>query len=202
MTGDSAMLSVGELLASQLAAFLALLLAASAVHKGLRFAYMQRVAHEFADVPRAAAAGAVLAAMLGELSAGILLAVPASRPIGGLLAASIWGGYLALILRAIAAGRRDVDCGCSFGTAGLGAAGLGAAGVGTAGLGRPHPLGGFEVVRNALLVIFALCAAGAAARLPAPVAASQLLAALALLALYGALDQVMTLQPLRRGATS
>jgi hypothetical protein len=192
------MLGVGGLLASQLAVFLALLLAASAVHKGLRFAYTQRVAHEFANVPRTAAAGAVLAVMLGELSAGILLAVPASRPIGALLAASIWGGYLGLILRAIAAGRRDVDCGCSFGTAGSGTAGLGAAGSLTA----RHPLGGFEVVRNALLVISALFAAGAAVRLPAPVAASQVLAALALLALYGALDQVMTLQPLRRGAIS
>jgi Methylamine utilisation protein MauE len=185
MTSDSAMQSVAGLLASQLAAFLTLLLAASAVHKGLRFAYTQRVAHEFANVPPAAAAGAVLAVMLGELSAGILLAVPASRPLGGLLAASIWGGYLALIVRAIAAGRRDVDCGCSFGT------------------GRTrHPLGAFEVVRNALLVISALFAAGAAARVPAPVAASQALAALALLALYGALDQVMMLQPLRRGAIS
>ncbi len=194
------MQSVAGLLASQLAAFLALLLAASAVHKGLRFAYTRRVAHEFANVPRGAAAGAVLAVMLGELSAGILLAVPASRPIGGLLAASIWGGYLALIVRAIAAGRRDVDCGCSFGAAGLGGAAFGAAGSGT---GRTrHPLGAFEVVRNALLVISALFAAGAAARVPAPVAASQALAALALLALYGALDQVMTLQPLRRGAIS
>ena len=209
------MLGIGELLASQLAAFLALLLAASAVHKGLRFAYTRRVAHEFANVPRAAAAGAVLAVMLGELSAGILLAVPAFRPIGGLLAASIWGGYLALILRAIAAGRRDVDCGCSFGAAGIGTAGIGAAGIGTAGIGAAgigaagsgtgttrHPLGAFEVVRNTLLVISALFAAGVAARVPAPVAASQALAALALLALYGALDQVMTLQPLRRGAIS
>jgi len=35
-----------------------------------------------------------------------------------------------------------------------------------------------------------------------PVAASQLLAACAFLALYGALDQVMAVRPLRRGAAA
>jgi hypothetical protein len=44
-----------------------------------------------------------------------------------------------------------------------------------------------------------LVAAGSAVSVTGPVIASQILAALALLALYGALDQVMTLTPLRTG---
>jgi hypothetical protein len=122
-----------------------------------------------------------------------LLSVPAYRLAGGLLAALIWGGYLALILRAIGAGRRDVDCGCSFGTASFGTARFGAA---------RHSLGAFEVARNTLLVVFALLVAGSALSAPPRIAASQVLAAGALLALYGALDQVMALGPLRRGETA
>jgi hypothetical protein len=83
-------------------------------------------------------------------------------------------------LRAIAEGRRDVDCGCSFGR-------------------TRHPLGVFEGARNVVLVAMALLVAASAGGAP-PLAASQLLAACAFLALYGALDQVMALQPLRRGA--
>ena len=84
------------------------------------------------------------------------------------------------MLRAIVRGRRDVDCGCGFGPTG-------------------HPLGAFDVARNAVLVAFALLVAGSAASGAEAVAASQALAGCALLALYGALDQVMALQPLRRG---
>jgi hypothetical protein len=44
-----------------------------------------------------------------------------------------------------------------------------------------------------------LVAAGSAATVTGPLAPSQILAAFALLALYGALDQVMALTPLRTG---
>jgi Methylamine utilisation protein MauE len=193
MLSDSGAAEVARLLASQLAAFLALLLAASAVHKGLRFAYTQRVVHDFAGVPRAAAAGAALSAVLLESLAGILLFLPAYRLAGGLLAALIWGVYLALIVRAIGRGLREVDCGCSFGTASFGTASVDA---------TRHPLGAFEVARNALLVVFALLVGGSAQNAPLRIAASQVLAAGALLALYGAFDQVMALGPLRRGETA
>jgi hypothetical protein len=178
--GPSDKLEVMRLLSAQLAAFLALLLAAAAVHKWMRSAQMRNAAQELAGVPRAAAAWAVMAAALGEALAAAMLWVPAYRAAGALLAALIWSLYLALILRAIAQGRRDVDCGCSFGR-------------------TRHPLGVFEAARNVLLVAMALLVAATARGAPAA-AASQLLAACAFLALYGALDQVMTLQPLRRGA--
>jgi len=93
----------------------------------------------------------------------------------------IWGGYLALILRAIAQGRRDVDCGCTFGV-------------------THRPLGVFQVVRNVVLTGLALMvAAGSAAGVTGPIVASQILAAVVLLTLYGVLDQVMALTPPRGG---
>ena len=64
--------------------------------------------------------------------------------VGGALAVLIWGGYLALILRAIAQGRRDVDCGCTFGAA-------------------QRPLGVFQVARNVVLTGAALLVAASSA---------------------------------------
>jgi hypothetical protein len=181
MIGTGQMPAVAELLSSQLAAFLALLLAASAIHKSLRFGRARSVMHEFAGVPRAAAPLAVAAACLGEGLSAVLLIVPASRSIGAWLAAAILGAYLGLIVHAIAKDRRHVDCGCSFGA-------------------TRRALGTYEVVRNCVLVAFALLVAASADGRAAPLAASQMLAACAFLALYGALDQVMGLRPMRRGA--
>jgi len=169
-------------LMAQLAAFIALLLAASATHKWMRWLDSMRAVHEFAGVPRSAAAAALVAVGLAELFAAALLLGSVHRAGGAGLAALIWGTYLALMLRALAKGRRDVDCGCSFG-------------------GARHPLGAFEVSRNALLVLLALLLAFTPTVAQAPVL-SRLLAAAALLALYGALDQVMALQPLRRAQGS
>lgn len=175
------MSGVARLLISQLSAFVALLLVASAIHKVMRRERAERVVHEFAGAPKSTAPWTVLGVALGELLAGALLLLPAYRPDGALLALAIFSAYLALILRAIVQGRRDVDCGCSFGP-------------------TRHALGTFEVARNSLLVLFAvLLAVSSTSGGGEPVSATQGLAAFALLALYGALDQVMSLQPLRRG---
>jgi len=164
-------------LAAQAAVFLALLLAASALHKWLRWTGSARAVHEFARVPRRAAAAALAAVGLAELAAaGMLLGV--HRTGGAIIAATILGTYLALILRALAAGRRDVDCGCSFG-------------------GTPHGLGAFEAWRNALLLALALLVAAARPSGDGAPIGLQLLAAASLLALYGALDQAMAIRPLR-----
>ncbi len=182
-TGEGTLLDVAHLLAAQLAAFLAVLLLASAAHKGMRFARTRKAAQEFAGVPRAASAAVAIAAALGELLAAAALLAPAYRLVGASLAALIWGAYLALILRAIGQGRREADCGCSFALA-------------------THPLGAFEVVRNVVLVVFAVLVGVSAASGAVPVAASQVLAACAFLTLYGALEQVMAVRPLRRGAAA
>jgi hypothetical protein len=175
------MLGVVQLLVVQLAAFEAVLLLASALHKLIRRDRTRAVVREFAGVPRSFAAFAVLIVASLELLASLLLWTPTYRAAGGALAVLIWGGYLALILRAIAQGRRDVDCGCTFGA-------------------TRRPLGVFQVVRNVVLTGVALVvAAGSAAGATGPVVASQILAAVVLLALYGALDQVMALTPPRSG---
>jgi hypothetical protein len=105
---------------------------------------------------------------------------PSYRVLGALLAATILTVYLALIARSVSAGRRDVDCGCSFGPV-------------------RHTLGAFEAGRNATLAAMALFVAGSAARGGPVISPSQVLAAAAMLALYGALDQVMGLRPMRKG---
>jgi hypothetical protein len=175
---------VMQLLSVQLAAFLALLLLASGLHKVTRRGRTRSVIHDFAGVPRSLAPAAGVAVAAAEMLAGALLWTASYRALGGVLAALIWGGYLALILRALAQGRRDVDCGCTFGA-------------------TQHPLGVFQVLRNGVLVCLALLVtAGSAASVTGPVIASQILAAFSLLALYGALDQVMALTPLRRGESS
>ncbi|HEX4153431.1 MAG TPA: MauE/DoxX family redox-associated membrane protein [Steroidobacteraceae bacterium] len=172
---------VDRILTAQLAAFIALLLAASAVHKWLRWEHTVEVAREFAGIPRPAASAAALAAGLAECGAAGLMFSSGERMLGALLAAAVLTLYLALIVRALMAGRRNVDCGCSFGA-------------------PRHALGTFELARNAVLAIMALWVAVASARGGAPIAASQILGAAALLASYAALDQLMGLQPMRTGA--
>ena len=173
-----------DALAGQAAAFEALLLLASAVHKLLKWTPLLGVVRQFGRVPASMAPFALGAVAAAEVGAATLLLVPAWRTLGALLAAAIWSMYLLLIVRAIAAGRRDTDCGCSFGAV-------------------QRPLGGFQVTRNGVLLALAVAVAmagGRASGAGAPV--SQLLAACALLALYGALDQVMGLRPLRTGVLS
>jgi hypothetical protein len=170
-----------QLLASQSAAFMAVLLIASSAHKLIRRTRIQAVVQQFAGVPPGLSAYAVAAVLLVEMLAGVLLIVPAQRATGAVLAALIWGAYLGLILRAIAQGRRDVDCGCSFGA-------------------RLRPLGAFQLSRNAVLcslaaAVVAVSAGNGSSAMPA----SQLLGALTFLALYLAIDQAMVLRPMRSG---
>jgi Methylamine utilisation protein MauE len=176
----SAAHEVAAVLLAQLAAFLAVLLAASAAHKALAWRRTWTVVQNFAGVPRAAASAAVVAACAIEGVAGLLLLLPDHRRLGGLLATAILAPYLALIARAVAQRRGAVDCGCSFGAS-------------------SRRLGTFEIARNSALLAAALLLFAFADAI-APLAPSQLLAACALLALYGAVDQLTALQPMRRGS--
>ena len=167
--------------AAQAATFQAMLLAATAVHKAARWTHSRSVLRQFAGVPAVLAGPALGAATAAELAAGVLLMVPAHRATGAVLAALIWTLYLALIVRAIVQGRRDVDCGCSFGPA-------------------SRPLGSFQISRNLVLAALALFVACVSAFLgTVATQGTFVLGGLALLALYGALDQVMALRPLRGG---
>jgi hypothetical protein len=174
-------IGVTRLLAAQAAAFLALLLIASAIHKIVRPARTREVMQEFAGVPPRFAYLALIGVPLAELVAGFGLAVPAGRAAAAMLAALIWSGYLLLILRAILQGRRYLDCGCSFGPS-------------------LRPLGTYQTLRGVMLIGLASLVV---ALPPDPSAtlstASELLAAAAFLGLYAALDQAMAAQPLRVG---
>lgn len=183
VSGGSAasMQGIDQVLAAQLAAFLAFLLAASAAHKWWRWDHTLAVVRDFVGVPGAAAPAAEVTVGVVEWSAAVLLFIPTYRVLGALLAATVLTLYLALIARSLSAGRRDVDCGCSFGPV-------------------RHSLGAFEVGRNAVLAAMALFVAGSAARGGPVISPSQVLAAAAMLALYAALDQVMGLRPMRQGA--
>lgn len=177
---EGSLSAVARALAAQLAVFQAVLLGASALHKAISWAQLREVAWRFARVPRSMAAAALSTALIAESCAGAMLISVEYRAAGALLAASIWTGYLLLILRAILEDRRDVDCGCSFGRV-------------------SRPLGAFQVWRNVLLAGLAILVWVSARSGGDFVQASQVLAGFALLALYAALDQVMGLRSLRRG---
>jgi hypothetical protein len=164
-----------------MATFQAMLLAASAVHKAVRWTHSRNVMRQFAGVPGVLAGTSLGVATAVELAAGALLMVPAYRTTGAVLAALIWTLYVALIVRAVVQGRRDVDCGCSFGP-------------------TSRPLGSFQIARNLVLAALAVFIAWVSASGGSvPAQGTFVLGGLALLALYGALDQVMALQPLRSG---
>ena len=175
------MVETGQVLAAQLAVFQALLLAVSAVHKAWTWSRSLGVMRQFGGVPGSVASTVLGTVIVSELAAGILLLFPAYQALGATMAAALWTVYLGLILRAILQNRRDLDCGCSFGPS-------------------SRPLGSFQVARNAVLAGMALGIAGVSTALGSvPVELSQMLGGVALLALYGAVDQVMALQPLRSG---
>lgn len=170
-------------LAAQVAAFGALLLWVSAGHKIVKWTHSRQVVLEFVGLPSSLAAPALAGVIGTEVGAGLLLLCTSAsfRLPGAVLAASVWGMYLGLIARAVVRGRRDLDCGCSFGA-------------------NHRPLGVFQMARNLVLIALAVAVAVvSAAEASVAIQFSQLLAACALLALYGALDQVMALQPMRQG---
>jgi Methylamine utilisation protein MauE len=179
--GDTSLVGVVQSFAAQMATFQAMLLAASAVHKAVRWTHSRNLMRQFAGVPGVLAGTSLGVATAVELAAGAWLLVPAYRTTGAVLAALIWTLYVALIVRAIVQGRRDVDCGCSFGP-------------------TSRPLGSFQIARNLVLTALAVFIAWVSAFGGAvPGQGTFVLGGFALLALYGALDQVMALQPLRSG---
>jgi hypothetical protein len=181
VTAEASVFGVLQALIAQLTAFEALLLATAGLHKLIWHERARGAARQFAGVPAKFAVSAVYAVAGAELLASVLLWLPAYRLTGAVLAVLLWTGYLLLMLIAIAQGRRDVDCGCSFGA-------------------DQRPLGGFQILRNGLLLAIALMvAAGYVGHLAVASLATQMLPAFAMLALYGALDQVMSLPPMRRG---
>ncbi len=191
MNEAASLTMVAQIAIAQLASFASFLLALAALHKLID---RERAAHairELTGLPPALAVPAARAVAAAELLAATGLWIAPLRFEAALLAALIWSGYFVFLLQAVAAGRSDIDCGCSFASA-------------------HRPLGLFQMLRAALLALLGFAIALSAAIAPGALAydvspaaiATQLLAGAALLALYAALDQVMSLQPLRAGVQS
>ena len=178
----------GEM-AVQIAAFLAVLLFASAIHKLVERARSRHAARSLAGLGARAAGIAVAGIVAAEAIAGVALLIPAARSAGALLAAGIWGGYFLMLMRMVVSGRHDVDCGCSFGS-------------------TPHALGATALLRTGGLALAALLTAAATAGTHGARGAdfaigrvaTSACAALALLALYLAFDQIGGLRPRLHGA--
>lgn len=166
-------------LAVQIAAFLAALALVSAGHKLTRPARPRAAIEALTGVSATTAAIALVILAIAEAGAGVALLIPGFRAAGAALAATIWGGYFLVLTRAVAAGRRDLDCGCSFGES-------------HARLGPYHLLraGALSLVAAAIAVAPGM---GAMADHRFAVSLSTIGGALALLALYFALDQLMSL---------
>ncbi len=176
--GDVVSISaVGAELLRGVSAFLAVLLLASGLHKAANPRRACAAAAALAGVPPAAAALLVALAACAELAAGTAMLSGHARAAGAPVAVALWSAYTALLARAILKGRRDLDCGCSFG-------------------GARHRLGLYPLARNAVLI--AAAAAVAAAEVSPRPSVAQLLPALAAFAVYGALDQVLSIPVLRR----
>jgi len=188
MTEAISLTVVAQVAIAQLASFASLLLAVAALHKLIDRARAAHAVQDLTGLPRSLAGVAASGMAAAELVAAIGLWIAPLRFDAALLAALIWSGYFVFLLQAVAAGRSDVDCGCSFGAA-------------------HRPLGLFQMLRAAMLALLGFGVALSAAIAPGALAydvsmaaiATQLLAGGALLALYAALDQVMSLQPLRAG---
>ena len=172
--------------AVQVAAFLAALALVSAGHKLVRPARPRAAFEALTGASAATAATSLVILAIAEAGAGVALLLPGLRAAGAALATAIWAGYFIALARAVAAGRRDLDCGCSFGAS-------------HARLGPYHPLRAGALA----LVAAAIAAAPRAAvitRHPFAVSLSTIGGALALLALYFALDQLMSLGAPATGA--
>jgi hypothetical protein len=188
------MLGLAQALVAPLAGFLSLLLAAAALHKVQNPARARRAVAELTGLGASRALIALSAAGAVEVVAAAGLVAGVYRSHAALLAACLWAIYGVSIVAALLRGRRDLDCGCSFGA-------------------THRPLGGYHLARNALLVTIALGVAlvarsrnmaDLAMSIDMPIGdsvrfATATLAAFALLALYAAFDHVLAQGALRRG---
>lgn len=156
-----------------IALFLALILAVSATHKLMARDDMAMVVARLAHVPAAMASPLLLAAAALEILAAMALVFLPLRPIGAILAASIWAAYGVSLWRQRG---QSLDCGCDF-------------------TRRAKPVDAGVIVRPFLLAAMAL---SVALTTPAPFMLETPFAALALLALWFAASELAALPRLKR----
>ena len=132
MAGPDALASV------TLTTFLVIVLTRACWHKLERFLETVGFAQGYGLVPDAWAAPIVRALTLAEALAVLALALPASRPLGGLAAAALFALYGGLMATALRGGRRRIECGCG---------------------GAPQMVSAHTLLRNAVLTALALAVA-------------------------------------------
>lgn len=156
------------------AAVLGLIFLRAAWHKFGAFGEFAGIVADYGVLPeRLAALLGPVAALLAvaEAATVVLLALPATRPAGAILAATLLSLYGLAMARNILRGRRAIDCGCG---------------------GAPTLLSGPLLVRNAVLAALALLVAlaPAAALSPAGVVGA-VAGGLLLFVAYAAIDEVL-----------
>lgn len=158
------------------ALFLAAVLAASAAHKLVERARLAAATAGLLRLHPAVAMPVTMAAAALEAAAALALVLPASRPVGALLAALLWSAYGAALFAARRRGDGGIDCGCDFGKrrGGIGRFAIARAFMlGAAALALfVSPVGGggvdIQSAFAALAFLALLFAAGEIAQLPAP----------------------------------
>ena len=101
-------------IAQAAALFLALVLAAAAVHKLVARDRLAMATGRLTGLAPPLAGVVTLAAAAVEVSAAIALVLTPVRPIGALLAAALWLVYSGALLAARRRGESAFDCGCGF----------------------------------------------------------------------------------------
>ncbi len=105
-------------LSAALGLFLAVLLAASAAHKAKTFREFAGVIENYRLAPRVAVPLIAPVILFAEAMIAVCLLAPALRDEAALCAASLFFLYGAAMAINLLCGRREIDCGCSFGAGG------------------------------------------------------------------------------------
>jgi len=128
------------LFSNMVALFTALLFVRAAMHKlGDRYR-LQGILADYAILPERSLATASYALPVLELGAAVLLLLPTTRPLGGVLAGTLLAIYAIAMGASLRRGRYMMDCGCG---------------------GAPEPISWLLVARNTVLIaLLAPTAAG------------------------------------------
>ena len=118
----------------------ALLFAAAVLHKLADWPRFRTALVDYRIAPAWLAPGLAIAVVALEIAAVALLPLPATRPAGALIAASLLATYAAGMGVNLRRGRTSIDCGCF-------------------GPGARNPIGPRMVIRNLLLAVLVLGAA-------------------------------------------
>lgn len=160
--------------------FLVIVLTRACWHKVDHFLETVGFAQGYGVVPGPWTVPIVRGLALGEALSVLALAVPASRPLGGLAAAALFAGYGLLMAAALTRGRSHIDCGCG---------------------GPPQIVSGFTLGRNAVLAVLGLAVAALPVAAVTPVeAAATIAAALMVAAIYAVIEKLASHLPnIRKG---